>query len=49
MMRRRDWCLVLSLYHEDGTVDRAPYYSGSAKGYVAWLPGMMANWRAPGI
>jgi len=43
---RRDWDLVLTLYHDDGTDDHTPYYSGSAKGYVAWLPGMMANWRA---
>lgn len=43
---RRDYALVLSLYHEDGTDDHAPYYSGSAKGFVAWLPGMMARWKA---
>lgn len=43
---RRDYGLVLSLYHEDATDDHTPYYSGSAKGYVEWLPSMMANWRA---
>jgi len=43
---RRDWDLVLSLYHDDGTDDHTPYYTGSAAGYVAWLPGMMAQWRA---
>jgi len=43
---RRDWALVRSLYHDDGTDDHTPYYSGPAAGYVAWLPGIMANWHA---
>ncbi|WP_353227351.1 nuclear transport factor 2 family protein [Novosphingobium sp.] len=43
---RRDWALVRSLYHDDATDDHRPYYNGSASGYVDWLPGMMANWRA---
>jgi hypothetical protein len=43
---RRDWDLVRSLYHDDAIDDHRPYYRGSADGYVAWLPGMMAQWRA---
>jgi hypothetical protein len=43
---RRDWDLVRSLYHDDATDDHTPYYTGSVQGYVAWLPGMMAQWRA---
>lgn len=43
---RRDYALLRTLYHDDGIDDHTPYYSGPASGYVDWLPGMMANWRA---
>lgn len=43
---RRDYALLATLYHEDGMDDHSPYYCGSAEGYVAWLPTMMANWSA---
>ncbi len=43
---RRDYALVQSLYHVDAIDDHSPYYCGPAKGYVEWLPTMMANWRA---
>lgn len=41
---RRDYALLATLYHEDGIDDHSPYYCGSAEGYVAWLPTMMASW-----
>lgn len=43
---RRDWHLLRTLYHDDGIDDHMPYYCGPVDGFVAWLPGMMANWRA---
>ena len=41
---RRDYALLRSLYHPDAEDDHTPYYCGSAQGYIAWLPGMMAQW-----
>ncbi|MFN3458374.1 MAG: nuclear transport factor 2 family protein [Novosphingobium sp.] len=43
---RRDWDLLRTLYHDDAVDDHTPYYCGPASGYIDWLPGMMANWRA---
>ncbi|MDE2436211.1 MAG: nuclear transport factor 2 family protein [Sphingomonadales bacterium] len=43
---RRDYDLLRTLYHDDGFDDHTPYYCGSAAGYVDWLPGMIAGWRA---
>ncbi|WP_231626232.1 nuclear transport factor 2 family protein [Novosphingobium sp. AAP83] len=43
---RRNWDLLRTLYHHDAIDDHTPYYCGSVDGYIAWLPGMMANWRA---
>jgi hypothetical protein len=41
---RRDYALLRSLYHEDAIDDHSPYYCGSARGYVDWLPTIMATW-----
>lgn len=43
---RRDYALLRTLYHPDAVDDHAPYYTGSASGFIDWLPGMMANWQA---
>lgn len=43
---RRDYALLASLYHDDATDDHTPYYTGSAAGFIAWLPDMMAAWAA---
>lgn len=43
---RRDYALLLSLYHEDATDNHAPYFTGTARDYIAWLPGMLAQWQA---
>lgn len=43
---RRDWSLLRTLYHDDGVDDHTPYYCGPVDGYIAWLPSMMASWRA---
>ena len=43
---RRDYDLVLSLYHADAIDDHRPYFTGLAADYVAWLPSMLANWAA---
>lgn len=43
---RRDWDLLRTLYHHDAIDDHTPYYYGPVEGYIAWLPEMMANWRA---
>ncbi len=36
-MDRMDRALTLSCWHEGGTDDHAPLYSGSAEGFVEWL------------
>jgi hypothetical protein len=43
---RRDYRLLDLLYHEDAIDDHRPYFYGSARDYVAWVPLMMANWKA---
>lgn len=43
---RRDYELLRTLYHPDAVDDHTPYYCGPVAGYIEWLPGMMANWRA---
>lgn len=43
---RRDYALLRSLYHQDAIDNHAPFYSGPVDGFIAWLPGMMANWGA---
>lgn len=44
---RRDYALLASLYHPDATDDHTPYYSGSAAGFIEWLPQMMdGTWAA---
>ena len=43
---RRDYALLQTLYHPDAIDDHSPYFHGSPAEYAAWLPEMMANWRA---
>ncbi len=43
---RRDLKLVRSLYHDDAVDDHGAMFCGSPDEYVAWLPGMLANWQA---
>jgi hypothetical protein len=43
---RRDYALMLSLYHDDAYDNHAPFFQGTAKEYVAWLPGMLGHWSA---
>lgn len=43
---RRDYALLATLYHDDAVDDHSPYFCGPARDYIAWLPGMMASWRA---
>lgn len=43
---RRDLALVRSLYHDDAVDDHGAMFCGSPDEYVAWLPGMLANWQA---
>ncbi|MFV3307750.1 nuclear transport factor 2 family protein [Pseudomonas sp. NY15181] len=43
---RGDLRLLRSLYHDDAIDDHGPMFCGSPDEYVAWLPGMLANWEA---
>lgn len=43
---RRDFKLVRSLYHDDAVDDHGTMFCGSPDEYVAWLPAVLANWRA---
>jgi hypothetical protein len=43
---RRDFALVRTLYHDDAIDDHGAMFRGTADEYVAWLPGVMANFEA---
>jgi len=43
---RRDFALVRTLYHDDAIDDHGAMFRGSVDEYVAWLPGVMANFEA---
>jgi ketosteroid isomerase-like protein len=43
---RRDFALVRTLYHDDAIDDHGTMFSGNADDFVAWLPGVMANFEA---
>jgi hypothetical protein len=43
---RRDFVLLRTLYHDDAIDDHGSMFRGSADEYVAWLPGVMANFEA---
>ena len=43
---RRDFALVRSLYHDDAIDDHGAMFSGPADAFVAWLPGVMAQFEA---
>lgn len=40
---RQDWDLMARLYHDDATDDHGEMFRGSARDYLAWLPGMRAQ------
>jgi hypothetical protein len=40
---RQDWELMATLYHDDATDDHGKMFCGSAKDYLAWLPGMRSK------
>ncbi|HCS29248.1 MAG TPA: hypothetical protein DIW43_17455 [Spongiibacteraceae bacterium] len=42
---RRDYAALPALYHDDATDDHSPMYSGSAQGYLEWLPSMLETMR----
>lgn len=43
---RRDFVLLRTLYHDDAVDEHGAMFCGSADEYVAWLPGVMANFEA---
>ncbi len=43
---RRDFLQLRALYHDDAIDDHGTMFRGSADEYVAWLPGVMANFEA---
>ena len=43
---RRDFVLLRSLYHDDAIDDHGAMFCGSADEYLAWLPGVLANFEA---
>jgi len=43
---RRDFKLLRSLYHDDAIDDHGAMFCGSADEYLAWLPGVLANFEA---
>ena len=40
---RRDFDILHTLYHKDGIDEHGAMYSGSASGYIAWLPTVLAG------
>ena len=43
---RRDFVQLRALYHDDAVDDHGEMFRGSADEYLAWLPGVMANFEA---
>jgi hypothetical protein len=43
---RRDFCLLRTLYHDDAIDDHGAMFKGTADEYLAWLPGVLANFEA---
>jgi hypothetical protein len=43
---RRDFVQLRALYHDDAIDDHGSMFRGSPDEYVAWLPGVMANFEA---
>jgi ketosteroid isomerase-like protein len=43
---RRDFALLRTLYHDDAVDDHGAMFRGSADEFIAWIPGVMANFEA---
>lgn len=43
---RRDFELVRECYHEDATDDHGEQFCGTRDGFIAWLPGALAQFEA---
>jgi hypothetical protein len=43
---RRDFVQLRALYHDDAIDDHGEMFHGTADEYLAWLPGVMANFEA---